>query len=117
LFHAGETIEDSPAIVFTDRSSRLRKKAASRVLASLRGTTYGLGKPLFTQAMGGRVKTVYDSPIRHWALTISRPSANVTLIILRVADLAAALLHSLFAHPAWLFSVVSHLNSRDAYRG
>ena len=28
----------------------------------------------------------------HWALTDSRPSADVTLIILRVADLAAALL-------------------------
>ena len=27
----------------------------------------------------------------HWALTGSRPSANVTLIILRVADLPAAL--------------------------
>ena len=24
---------------------------------------------------------------RHWALTVSRPSASVTLIILRVADL------------------------------
>jgi len=33
----------------------------------------------------------YASPLRHWALTNSRPSANVTLIILRVADLAAAL--------------------------
>ena len=32
----------------------------------------------------------YASPLRHWALAISRPSANVTLIILRVADLAAA---------------------------
>jgi hypothetical protein len=25
--------------------------------------------------------------MKHWALTVSRPSANVTLIILRVADL------------------------------
>src|SRR6187397_124602 len=39
----------------------------------------------------GRVKKVYASPLRHWALTDSRPSADVTLIILRVADLAAAL--------------------------
>jgi hypothetical protein len=61
------------------------------VLASLRGSTYGLGKRLLLQAMGGRVKIVYASPQRHWALTDSRPSANVTLIILRVADLAAAL--------------------------
>ena len=34
-------------------------------------------------------------PLRHWALTGSCPSANVTLIILRVADLAAALLNGL----------------------
>jgi len=39
------------------------KKPASGVLASLRGSTYGLGKRLFIQAMGGRVKTVYDSPL------------------------------------------------------
>ena len=32
---------------------------------------------------------------RHWALTDSRPSADVTLIILRVADLVAALLEGL----------------------
>ena len=41
-----------------------------------------------------------DSPLGHWALTVSRPSADVTLIMLRVADLAAALLDGLFAHPA-----------------
>jgi hypothetical protein len=41
-----------------------------------------------------------DSPPGHWALTGSRPSADVTLILLRVADLAAALLDGLFAHPA-----------------
>jgi hypothetical protein len=34
----------------------------------------------------------------HWTLTNSRPSANVTLIILRVADFAAALLDDLFEH-------------------
>lgn len=33
----------------------------------------------------------YASPLRHWALTDSRPSADVTLTILRVADLPAAL--------------------------
>ena len=38
-------------------------------------------------------------PLRHWALTGSRPSPDVTLIILRVADLAAALPDSLFEHP------------------
>jgi len=53
------------------------------------------------QSSSGRVgEKNYASPLRHWALTISRPSANVTLIILRVADLAAALLDRLFEHPA-----------------
>jgi len=42
----------------------MRKKSASGVLASLRGSTYGLGKRLFTQAMGRRVNKVY---VRHFA--------------------------------------------------
>jgi len=57
----------------------------------------------------------YASPLRHRALTDSRPSAYVTLIILRVADLPAALpverrvsarrdwageMKALFEHPA-----------------
>ncbi len=37
---------------------------------------------------------------RHCRLTVSAASANMTLIILRVADLATALLDGLFAHPA-----------------
>ncbi|WHZ29736.1 MAG: hypothetical protein OJF51_004538 [Nitrospira sp.] len=43
-----------------------------------------------------------DTPrlLRHWALTDSRPSANVTLLLRRVADLAAALLEGLFEHSA-----------------
>jgi hypothetical protein len=36
----------------------------------------------------------------HWALTGSRPSADVTLIMLRVADLASALLDGLAEQPA-----------------
>ncbi len=64
----------------------------------------------------GRVKASYGSPLRHRALTDSRPSANVRLIILRVADLAEALLDGLFAHPAWLFSVPSHLDIHHGYR-
>jgi len=40
------------------------KKSASCVLASLRDSTYGLGKRLFPQAMGGRVKKIYASPLR-----------------------------------------------------
>ena len=46
------------------------------------------------------MKMITPRPVRHWALTDSRPSADVTLIILRVADLAAALLNRLFEHPA-----------------
>src|SRR5262245_18979328 len=41
---------------------RMIKKSASCVLASLRGSTYGLGKRLFRQAMGGRVEKIYASP-------------------------------------------------------
>ena len=37
------------------------KKFLSFVLTSLKGSTYSLGKRMFTQAMGGRVKTVYAS--------------------------------------------------------
>ena len=74
------------------------KKAASGVLASLRGSTYH-GARAARAARGGWVKKNTPRP-RHWALTDSRPSADVTLIILRVADLAAALLDNLFEHPA-----------------
>jgi len=49
------------------------KKPASVALASLNASTY---------------RKKYASALRHWALTDSRPSADVTLIILRVADLA-----------------------------
>jgi len=37
----------------------------------------------------------------HWALTNSRPSANVMLIILRVADLAAALFGEMRVSARW----------------
>ena len=79
-------------------------------------------KSLSWQARGGRVKcirfalrncrfTASPAPAnvsRHWALTVSRPFTNLTcitlhvvsLIILRVADLAAASLDGLFEHPA-----------------
>jgi hypothetical protein len=60
------------------------KKSASFVLASLRGSTCG---------------TEYASPLRHWALTNSRSSANVTLLIRRLADLAAAALDGHIEHP------------------
>ena len=74
------------------------KKSASGVLASLRDSTYDRVRA--ARSSSGRVgETEYASPLRHWALTDSRPSADVTLIILRVADLAAALLDSLFEHP------------------
>jgi hypothetical protein len=75
------------------------KKSASGVLATLRGSTYRRARAAKEQLGVGRVKSDYASPLRHWALTDSRPSANVTLIILRVADLAAALLDGHFEHP------------------
>jgi len=86
-------------------SSRMRKKTASgvpclrrsasrRQVASLRGSTYGLGTRLFIQAMGGQVKIIYDCLFARCGLA-GRP----------------------FAHPAWLFSVVSTLDIRDGYRG
>jgi len=71
----------------------MRKKSASGVLASLRGSTYGLGKRLFTQAMGRRVNKVYDSP-----LCSLRPCWT-----------------SLFEHPAWLFVVISHIANCDGF--
>ena len=80
-------------------TSRMLKKSASSVLASLRGSTYQVGTEQLRLLGGGRVKKDYASLLRHWALTDSRPSADVTLIILRVADLAAALLDGLFEHP------------------
>ena len=76
------------------------KKSSSFVLGSLRGSTYG---------------PKYASPLRHWALTDSRPSAGVRLLIRRVADFPAALpvarrvlarrgwageINALFEHPA-----------------
>ncbi len=42
-------------------------------------------------ARGGVGEMTPPCPLRHWALTGSRPSSNVTLTIFRVADLAAAL--------------------------
>jgi len=57
---------------------RLLKKSTSGVLSVLRGSS----------------RTVQGT--KHWALTNLRPSANVTLLIRRVADLAAALLDSLW---------------------
>jgi len=42
----------------------MRKKPATGVLESIRASTYGAGKCLFTLAMGGWMKTVYDSPLR-----------------------------------------------------
>ena len=45
------------------RSRRAETRPSpSFVLVSLRGSTYGLGKRLLLQAMGGRVKIVYASP-------------------------------------------------------
>ena len=67
-------------------------------------------------ARGGWVRKVTPRP-RHWAFTNSRPSANVTLIILRVADLAAALLDSLFEHPEVILAASRPANRLGAMKG
>ena len=41
------------------------KKSFSFVLTSLKGSTYGLGKHLFRQVKGERVKTVRPRPFAH----------------------------------------------------
>jgi hypothetical protein len=65
---------------------------------NLRGSTYHWERAALA-ARGGVGEKEYASPVRHWALTVSRPSASMTLLIRRVADLAAALLDNLFEHP------------------
>jgi hypothetical protein len=42
---------------------------------------------------------------------------NVRPRVRFASSLAAALLDGLFAHPAWLFNVVSHLDIRDGDTG
>ena len=68
----------------------MRQKPASVVLASLKASTYHRARAAGA-AQGGRVRKFTPQPLGHWALTNSRPSADVTLLIHRVADLAAAL--------------------------
>jgi len=51
-----------------------------------------IGQELLKAARGGPGEMTTSRLLRAWALTDSRPSADVTLILLRVADLAAALL-------------------------
>ena len=80
------------------------KKSASFVLATLkRLVVRPWEKSLSRQARGGRVKCIRFA-LRNCRLTASPASANVTLIILRVADLAAAALDGHFEHPAEFFS-------------
>ena len=70
-------------------------KTAASVVAQ-RLTVRPREKSLSRQARGGRVKMITIRPEEHCRLTASPASANVTLIILRVADLAAALLDGPF---------------------
>jgi|AAFX01.1.fsa_nt_gi hypothetical protein len=65
------------------------KTPARAVLPLFGSSTFHLGKRLFLQAVGGG-EMAYASDLRTRALTNTRPSANVALILLRVADLAAA---------------------------
>jgi hypothetical protein len=64
-------------------ASSSRLLSASGVFASLRGSTYGLGKRLFIQAMGGS-----ENSLRF------------------ASSLAAALLHGLSEQPAGIFEPV-----------
>ncbi|BCA56949.1 hypothetical protein W02_40890 [Nitrospira sp. KM1] len=66
-------------------------KSSSGVLASLRGSAYGQGKRLFPQSVGGRVR---KNTLRLNTLGAHRP------LILRAADLAAALLDGLSEQPS-----------------
>ena len=87
------------------------KKSPSGVLASLRGSTYHRVRA--AKSSSGRVgEKEYASPLRHWALTGSRPSADVTLIILRVADLAVAVLAEwrVLARRGWAGEISSFLS-------
>ena len=69
-------------------SSRMLKKSASGVLASLKGSTYHRVRAALSSS--GRVgEKGYASP-KTLGAHHSHPSANVTLLIRRVADLAAA---------------------------
>ncbi len=105
-------------------SSRMRKKSASGVLASLSGSPYrkstirpcarcGLaGRPFCASCEAvqrrptpricggfGTQNEFFRSLLGHWALTGSRQPADVTLILFRVANLAAALPDSFFDQP------------------
>jgi hypothetical protein len=55
------------------------------------------------------VNKEYAAPLRHGALTDSRPSATVTLTIPRVADLAVASLHNLCEHPDGILNILRNL--------
>jgi hypothetical protein len=58
---------------------------------NLRGSTYHRARAAQEQLEVGRMKKDTPRLLRHRALINSRPSANVTHSMLRVADLAAAL--------------------------
>jgi hypothetical protein len=73
-------------------------------------------KSLSRQARGRPGKNAYASPPRHCRLTISPASANVTLIILRVADLAGVSLEDLFEHPVSIRLTPSDNGSRTSGR-
>ena len=75
------------------KSARLCSRDAQRLSVPPRE------KSLSRQARGGRVKCIRFA-LKNCRLTASPASANVTLIILRVADLAADSLDRIFEHPA-----------------
>ena len=81
------------------KSARLCSRDAQRLSVPPRE------KSLSRQARGGRVKCIRFA-LKNCRLTTSPASANVPLIILRVADLAAVALDGRFQHPAGDFLVI-----------
>jgi hypothetical protein len=67
---------------------RMLKTPACVAPTSFGSSTHHLGKCLFYRRWVGEM--AYASDVKHWALMNSRPSANVTFMSLRVADLTAA---------------------------
>gem|GEM_PF-3928753 len=88
---------------------RMLQTLSSIVLASFKTSTYQGGRGLLWRFGVGRVRTTTPRP-KHWALTNSRPSANVRLLMRRLANLAAASLGELFQPPLLDYAVFAHFS-------
>ncbi len=74
----------------TSASGVLAEHCRLTISAALTGVLCFIRHGVSLRSLSCRAE--YASPLRHWALTTSRPSANVKLLIRRLADLATALL-------------------------